>query len=261
MKYSMFSWFGYFMPFEERIDCIREAGFDEVMISWEDECEPYALKKEEFPEIVRKKGLGITNMHAPFIGYNDIWEKTLPENQNLLQTFLGFVKDCDTFDIPTVVVHTCDLDLGDYRWENGLAFFSELANAGEKYGVNIAVENVSRQFLLKRLLDEIQTPHFGMCYDSSHDYMLHCGRGSILKAYNDRIKALHISDNDLHIDRHWIPGEGQIPFEEVLPEIKKTNLGFISYEVLANDEWKEKSPQAFCHQIRNWSLAKQMLED
>ena len=31
------------MPFEERIDVIKEAGFDEVMISWEDECEPYYL--------------------------------------------------------------------------------------------------------------------------------------------------------------------------------------------------------------------------
>ena len=54
MKYSMFSWFGYFMPFKERIQMISEAGFDEAMISWEDEEESWPIKKEEFPEIVRK---------------------------------------------------------------------------------------------------------------------------------------------------------------------------------------------------------------
>ncbi|MDO4287725.1 MAG: sugar phosphate isomerase/epimerase family protein [Eubacterium sp.] len=260
MRYSMFSWFGYFMPFAERIQCIKDAGFEEVMISWEDECEPYALKKEKFPDIVRNMGLGITNIHAPFIGYNDIWEKTLKENEALLKTFVSFVSDCHRFDIPAVVVHTCDLDLGEHRWENGLAFFSELAEAGEKYGVDIAVENVSRQYLLKGLLDHIKTPHFGMCYDSSHDFMLPCGRGRILRAYGDRIKALHISDNDLHIDRHWIPGEGQIPFDEVLPEIAKLDLGYISYEVLANDAWKEKTPQEFCNRVRQWGLAKEILE-
>ena len=34
--YSVFSWFGYFMPFEARIQAIKQAGFDAVMISWED---------------------------------------------------------------------------------------------------------------------------------------------------------------------------------------------------------------------------------
>lgn len=250
MKYSMFSWFGYFMPFSERIDAIKAAGFDEVMISWEDECEPYRLEKEKFPDIVRGRGLGITNIHAPFIGYNDIWEKKPSETKELLATFVSFVRDCHTFEIPAMVVHTNDLDLGDYQWENGLAFFSELAEAGEKYGVDIAIENVSRQFLLWKLLDAIKTPHFGMCYDSSHDYMLPCCRGKILKAYKNRIKALHLSDNDLHIDRHWVPGEGDIPFNEVIPEILSTGVDFISYEVIANEAWQKREPLDFCRAVR-----------
>lgn len=77
----------------------------------------------------RSKGLGITNIHAPFIGYNDIWEKEPAQTRALLDTFVSFVRDCRTFEIPAVVVHTNDLDLGPYKWENGLAFFSELAEA------------------------------------------------------------------------------------------------------------------------------------
>lgn len=248
---SMFSWFGYFMPFAERIDIIKEAGFDEVMLSWEDEHEPYELPRERFPEIVRNKGLGITNFHAPFMGYNPIWENTLSENAALLKQFVGFVADCQRFDVPALVVHTVDIDLKpDYKWENGYAFFSELAEAGERYAVDIAVENVSRQFLLKGLLDAIQSPHFGMCYDSSHDFMLHCGRGALLDAYSDRIKALHISDNDLYLDKHWIPGEGRIPYEAILSKMTETYQGALSFEVIASEEWRKQNPLNFCQAVR-----------
>lgn len=139
MNYSMFSWFGYFMPFEERIKIIAGAGFDEAMISWEDEFEPWPLKKEEFPEIVRKNGLGITNIHAPFIGYSDIWTASRTEIKPKLTEFIGFIKDCQDFEIPAMVMHTNDLDEFTPDLDKGLAFFSELADAAEKYGVDLAL--------------------------------------------------------------------------------------------------------------------------
>lgn len=248
--FSMFSWFGYFMPFEERIDLIQEAGFEEVMLSWEDEGDPYAVSREAFPDLVRRRGLEITNFHAPFIGYSTIWENPLSENQTLLEDLKTCISDCRRFQVPTLVVHTVDLELkADHQWENGRAFFSELAEAGEQMQVNIAVENVSRQYLLKRLLDTISSEYFGMCYDTSHDFMLHCGRGSLLKDYADRIKALHISDNDLHIDRHWIPGEGEIPYEQILPAMLQTYQGALSFEVIAQPAWQDR-PLDFCRTVR-----------
>lgn len=251
MRFSAFSWYGYFEDFICRIKRIKNAGFDEVMISWEDEMEPFAHKKEDLPDLVRKEGLEITNMHAPFIGYNIIWEGDAKDSQPLLDTFIAHVEDCRRFDIPAIVVHTNDMDLGPHKMENGLTFFSKLAEAGEKYGVNIAVENVSRQYLLRYVLDRIKTPHFGMCYDSSHDYMLPCGRGRLLKAYKDRIKALHLSDNDLHEDKHWIPGEGQVPFDELLPEILSINPKVLSFEVCANQQWRQGDPDAFLLKLRH----------
>ena len=171
MKYSMFSWFGYFMKFEDRIKIIADAGFEEAMISWEDEFEPWALKKEEFPELVRKNGLEITNIRAPFIGYSDIWTASRMEIKPKLQLFKDYLKDCQAFEIPVMVMHTNDLDEFEPDLDKGLAFFSELADAAEKYDVDLAVENVSRQHLLCYLLDQIDAPRFGMCYDSSHDFL------------------------------------------------------------------------------------------
>lgn len=250
--YSMFSWFGYFMPFEERIQLIADAGFDEVMISWEDEAAPYELKKEKFPDIVRSHGLGITNFHGPYMGYSVIWEKSPRENRELLNSLISMVEDCRRFDVPALVVHTCDLDMqADFHYDYGLAFFSELAEAGERCGVDIAVENVSRTFLLRYLLDRIQTPHFGMCYDVSHDYMLGCGRGRLLDEYGDRLKALHFSDNDLNLDRHWIPGDGWIPEEHVIAQLKKIGWSTLSFEVCA-PWWRQKGdPAEFVRDLRH----------
>ncbi|MDP2843228.1 MAG: sugar phosphate isomerase/epimerase [Acetobacterium sp.] len=255
MKFSMFSWFGYFMPFEERIKIIADAGFDEAMISWEDEFEPWALKKEAFPELVRKNGLAITNMHAPFIGYSDIWTASRMEISPKLKMFKDYLKDCQAFEIPAMVMHTNDLDAFTPDLDKGLAFFSELADAAEKYNVDLAVENVSRQHLLVYLLDQIDAPRFGMCYDSSHDFLEEQNCGRILKAYKHRIKALHLSDNDFLQDRHWIPGEGSIPLDAVMAEIQTVpTIKTISYEVLANAVWQEKDPLDFAVAVKQ-SLA------
>ncbi len=259
--YSVFSWFGYFMPFEARIQAIKQAGFDAVMISWEDEIAPDLYRKEDFPDYVRNHGLDITNFHAPYIGYNAIWEKTIAENADYVSTFIDMIADCARFDVPAIVVHTNDLDLDNDALclDNGYAFFSELAEAGERYGVDIAVENVSRTYLLRYVLDRIQTPHLGMCYDVSHDYMLNCGRGKLLREYGDRLKALHLSDNDLNLDRHMIPGEGIVPEADVIRQLKAIDWHVLSFEVIASGKWRDKKPMEFLTALRA-SMAPILLE-
>lgn len=250
MKYAMFSWFGYYMPFEERIDTIAQAGFDEVMLSLESEEAPYFYDKENFCSYVRKSGLEVTNFHAPFIGYSQIWERSLKENSELLQSFKKMLETCNRQEVPTLVVHTCDIELGDYKKQNGLDFFKALTDTAEKHQVYLAVENVTRQFLLRYLLENIDSHYFAMCYDSSHDYMLEEGKGRLIEDYPQKVRALHLSDNDFKKDRHWIPGEGQIPFETVLENIRSTPMDVLSFEVLANQEWQEKTPLEFCKQVR-----------
>ncbi|MCH4071506.1 sugar phosphate isomerase/epimerase family protein [Pseudoramibacter sp.] len=246
---SMFSWFGYFMPFDDRIAAIADAGFDEVMLSWEDEEGPAFISRYDFPDKVNKAGLGITNFHAPFIGYSTIWEKPFEENRGLFEQLAGIVKDAASFDVPAVVVHTVDMELGDHCFENGYRFFSKLAEVGEQYGVDIAVENVTRQFLLYQLLDQIQSGHFGYCYDTSHDYMLGCGRGRLLRQYPGRMKALHFSDNDLTRDRHWIPGDGFLPLKDIVNTLDQMHWHILSCEVMAPFWWQDKVPKAFCQTV------------
>ncbi|MGI6109796.1 MAG: sugar phosphate isomerase/epimerase family protein [Eubacteriaceae bacterium] len=243
---SMFSWFGYFQGARERFRIIREAGFDGVMLGWEDELEPELIPRQQLAAMARKEGLRVVNAHAPFIGWNRIWTDTPEEITDMTGRFRQWIRECGEENIPVFVVHTSDMDLEPgYSIDNGLAFYRTLAEEAERSNVKLAVENVSRQFLLREVLDHVESEAIGFCYDCSHDYMLPCGRGRLLHDYSDRIAAVHLSDNDLYLDRHWIPGEGQIPYAEIMPFLKKSPLDEISLEVLKSRE-DTRTPEQFC---------------
>ena len=62
--------------------------------------------------------------------------------------------------------------------------------------------------------------------------------------------GIQVSDNDFQADRHWIPGEGEIPLDEVMAEILTVpTITTISYEVLANEAWREKEPRDFARAV------------
>ena len=65
-KTGIFHWFGYILPFEERIKLIKNAGYDYVMLWWEDEDYPFTLSRMEFNHILDYYDLKQDNVHLPF---------------------------------------------------------------------------------------------------------------------------------------------------------------------------------------------------
>ena len=62
-KTGIFHWYGYILPLEERIEQIKQAGFDYVMLWWEDEVYPYTISKMEFINIINNYDLKLDNVH------------------------------------------------------------------------------------------------------------------------------------------------------------------------------------------------------
>ena len=58
-KFSIFSWFGFPIPMEERFKLIKEAGFDGVLLWWSDEYAKVDGNKSFHPELARRNGLGM----------------------------------------------------------------------------------------------------------------------------------------------------------------------------------------------------------
>lgn len=233
MQTAIYSWFGYFQPFEERIEMIQEAGFDRVLLAWEDEREPKPISIFDQVKRARALGLEVENAHAPYAGWNLLWDDDRDAAKPLMADLKRWIREVGDSGIPSLVVHTTDIEVEKpINVDNGLRNFEELLRTAEDAGTSLAVENVSRQYLLRKIFENLESPALRFCYDSSHDFMLPCCRGKILHDYKDKLITTHISDNNLYRDCHWIPGEGKIDYGKILPDLKASPIDCLSLEVL-----------------------------
>ena len=89
---------------------------------------------------------------------------------------------------------------------------------------------------LLRLIDATGSDRFGICLDTGH--MLLCGGdvGDAVRQFGDKLKILHVHDNDKIDDRHAIPldgnGEIEIDWPGFVSALKETGFdGVFSLEI------------------------------
>lgn len=131
--------------------------------------------------------------------------------------------------------------------ENAEFFFSLLPFARE-YGVKIATENMwnwnreedharpaacsdPNSFIAH--LDAVNDDHLVACLDIGHAEMYGLGTTApeMIDALGDRLKALHIHDNDLKRDSHAIPFSMNIDFDAVIDALRRINYrGYLTLE-------------------------------
>jgi sugar phosphate isomerase/epimerase len=102
--------------------------------------------------------------------------------------------------------------------------FAESAHAlttlGEREDVRFLIENMPPPMfgrdvaLVRRLVDEINSPHLGQCYDSGHATLAGDPIGTI-RTMGPRLWGVHLHDNRGTEDDHLLPGMGVVPFEDV----------------------------------------------
>jgi sugar phosphate isomerase/epimerase len=80
----------------------------------------------------------------------------------------------------------------------------------------------------KELLSRV--PKLYMTIDVNHSLLQK--PEDYIACIGDRVKNLHISDNDGTDERHWLPGEGIINFNAILSNLEKIGYnGTFNYEV------------------------------
>ena len=207
---GLFIWFGYRIPIPQRTRLIKESGFKTVLHWWDDsfiDLERYT--KEEQSELIRKEGLTIEHAHLQFSHVNHLWLDT-QDGQAVFDSYLLDIDGLANYEIPVAVMHMTTgqnppniSDIGMYRMRT-------LVERAEKCGVKIAIENVSNSQMLNHVLDTIESPMLGLCYDSGHDYIWSPTPYIILEKYKDRLFAIHLHDNIGENDDHLAPGEGKV---------------------------------------------------
>jgi sugar phosphate isomerase/epimerase len=229
-KLSIFSWFGFSIPMNERFKLIKEAGFDGVMLWWSDEYAEADGDKSLHPELARQNGLFIENIHTPFQGINCLWTEGI-NGDDFEKILLNCIDDCSMHEIPTAVVHSCRGYNPPPINQVGLNRIKRLVETAEKKNVNIALENLRRPDYLDFIFQNIKSDRLGFCYDSGHENCYTKGT-DLLTQYGSKLMALHLHDNDGTDDQHLIPGEGSIDWGVIKKKLNEAKYsGTVALEV------------------------------
>ncbi len=217
---------GYDVPFPERYRLIKDAGFDCVMLWWSDKFGRGEGYRQD-AELARSAGLSIENMHAPVHEQNFLFADCA-EGESVFRDYLQCIDDCNTFRIPTVVIHLPDDEFP--LSETGMKRLGIMTERAERYNINIAFENlrnVSNTALVLRLFS---SPFVGSCYDSCH-HANYTPDIDLPTEYGKRLKAIHLHDNGGSRGQHRLPFDGKLDWDAVTRKIKDTGYsGAITLE-------------------------------
>lgn len=207
-------------------------------------------EKEMLRENAESLGLGIA-IH----GSNDI--NLISLNPALREFAVSYIEESLKFTryLNAELLNTHPGTILQYYSRNRFLYFDELfdysgifqeslkklAILGEEYGVLICIENTSRRTnkLLVEGMQAEQSNFIALTYDVGHAYIA----GDLLELKNkmkDRIKNVHIHDNDGKIDVHRGIGKGTIDWHRVFPlnskrytlEIRPLSEAFESKKIL-----------------------------
>lgn len=132
-----------------------------------------------------------------------------------------------------------ELDLTDKeRHERNIDAVARLMSMIDHVDITICLENlcgVNRGIdELLDIIERVGSPKLGICLDTGHLNLTKTSshREFILKA-GDRLKALHIADNDGSGDQHLAPfGKGRIDFVDIMRALREIDYhGLFNYEI------------------------------
>jgi len=130
-------------------------------------------------------------------------------------------------------------------------FFRSLLPHCEKHHVGVAIENIfdragrhgnrgCPRFFgavpdeLCELIDELNHPLIGACWDTGHARLMEHDQQSCLATIGHRLKALHIQENDGKDDDHMLPfacGRAGVNWAAVMAGLRAANYqGAFTYE-------------------------------
>lgn len=215
---SIYDWFGYEVDIDKRYKLIKAAGFDGVLLWWSDGFGRGQSYKDGV-EYARNAGLFIENIHSPVQGQDNLSFDNL-DGEDLFRCYMQCIKDCARFGIPTMVVH-----LPDDKYpinQLGLIRIKRLAQMAEKENINIAMENLRNIRNVSYVLDSLDYPKIGFCYDSCHHANYYPDM-DLLGKYGSRLMALHLHDNGGVRGQHQLPFDGSLSWSTVMKKIAETS--------------------------------------
>lgn len=210
----------------------------------------------------KKTGIKLWSAHLSFWDPYDIASLDKNIRQNAIERQLDMIRFvCQNTDIKIFVVHpSFEPILPENRFiqtENAKASLRKLADEAEKFGAQIAVENLPRTCLgnnIDSMAKIISSDlRLRICFDTNH--LLTDTNEAFIKAFGDRIITIHVSDYDRTDERHWLAYEGINDWKMIFSLLLKSGYtGPIPFEITDKKGYKIPQVKAcydkLCSQFR-----------
>lgn len=218
------------------IDC-KDAGIKHLEISvdkWKSEQLDFAQLKAWS----EKYNVNLWSFHLPFWPFDeiDISNKELAEKS--INYLSEFIKKGSEIGIKKYVIHASGEPIAEEdrksRMECAKKSLYTLAEIAKGYGSVILVEDLPRTCLGRNSDDMMELlsahPDLRACFDTNH--LLDEDIVKFIHVLGDKIVSTHISDYDFNNERHWLPGEGDISWQELIRALKDVKYqGIWLYEI------------------------------
>ena len=194
---------------QEKLLLMKMAGYDEFYTGIYDRKETIPWREQLL--YADKIGLPLTMMHCSYNEpiLNEFWLDT-PKGEEIVESFITQMRDCGKYNevarakkvgtIDDFVVHLS----GDSTVSStplGLERVKRMLAEAKKYGIHLDIENLHSEENFRYVLDSINDPMLGICYDCGHRNYLTPGF-NVMREYGPRVRVVHLHTNDGKTDKH-----------------------------------------------------------
>jgi sugar phosphate isomerase/epimerase len=230
----------FYLPFEETLEIIAEAGFQaiELDLYWERKEWAMAqhLKGRGIPEIVgliRQSGLKVTSIHdgGGVLERADSVEGFINPQLGEYLDQLGYAPDCIVFHTPHIEGHY------DRAWWQTIAGpIAQAANEYRRNGTLVTVENTPAfdgytvpLLTPPELLNFVSESGLGVTLDTTHYAEARIDITRAARNLKGKINTIHLSDY-IENSRHVFVGDGTLDFANFFRKIDFSVLRAITLE-------------------------------
>ena len=200
--------------------------------------------------LAKKYGIELWSFHLPFMPFSDIDISSPKICEKTLDCLKMLIDKGSAVGIKRFIVHPSgepiiSAEKRGIRMQTSKQSLKILAQYADERGAVIAVEDLPRT-CLGRNSDEIlelisADDRLGVCFDTNH--LLSEKITDFIKRAGGRIITTHVSDYDFIDEKHWLPGEGKINWQELYKALCETGydavwlyeLGFKSPSTLERE--------------------------
>ena len=217
---------GYPIPLEFRFPLLKKAGFDSIILGWDNS---EMATRVDRVWLAKAFDLKIDHAHASYANMNTLWLPGNEGNRTALR-LLREIADAAEFGIETLVLHLTNGSTPPPVSAEGLSRIEYLVRLAEDSGIKLAFENVRVPQHTQAVLDEFTAPHVGLGFDAGHAH-LWAPEMDWLTLYKDRVFAIHLHDNMGDDDTHQLPMDGGINWIDTMKKLAASSYtGSITLE-------------------------------